>query len=150
MTDPPSDLGELVARFYGAESAYLAAEPGQGDFAPMASTLHRECVMIQPDSLPYSGEWRGHAGYQAWMEAFARTWRSLAVTDSRLYQADPITVFSRSTVVATARINSRRISYPLLQMIAIRDGQIQRVEPFYWDTHQVLAALGEDPDTTGS
>ncbi len=52
-----------LERFYAAESAYLlAAEP---DFSPVAATLDPECVIYQPDSLPYGGAWRGHAGFAA-------------------------------------------------------------------------------------
>lgn len=130
----------LLARFYEAESGYLA---DQGDFGPMAETLDRECVMVQPDSLPYGGQWQGHQGYQDWLQAFGQAWASLSVQGSHIYAAEADTVFSRSTVVGTARATGREITYPLLQMITIRDGRILRIEPFYWDTHQVLVAFGD-------
>lgn len=138
------DPRAILTRFYEAESAYLAVD--EGDFAPMADTLHPECVMVQPESLPYAGEWRGHEGYHRWMLAFGRAWASLSVEDSSVYVADGETVISRSIVVATARLTGQEIKYPLLQIITIREGRILRIEPFHWDTHQVLAALaGADP-----
>lgn len=56
--------------FYKAESAYLRA--GGGDFAAIAATLDPECVIYQPASLPYGGEWRGHNGFEEWMRLFTQ------------------------------------------------------------------------------
>ena len=131
----------ILARFYAAESAYLEAEDDQRDFSSMAATLHPDCLMVQPDSLPYAGEWRGHEGYKAWMNAFSDAWGSLSVNDSRIYVAEADTVFSRSTVVGIVRATGQQIRYPLLQMITVRDGRILRIEPFYWDTHHILTAF---------
>lgn len=44
------------------------------------------------------------------------------------------TVFSRSTLVATARASGISMSFPMLQDIRIRDGKISEFRPFYWDT----------------
>ena len=67
----------VIERFYAAEAAYLLApEP---DFAPVADTLDAECVIYQPASLPYGGEWRGRAGFEKWMRAFSSVWASLEV-----------------------------------------------------------------------
>lgn len=136
MTDPRA----VLERFYGAETVYL--QDG-GDFGPMDPTLDPHCVMVQPESLPYAGEWRGHDGYRRWMDAFGEAWTSLSVTDPQIFVAGASTVFSRSTVVAKARATGTDITYPLLQMITIREDRIARIEPFYCDTHATLAVLGE-------
>ena len=135
MSDDPR---ALLKRFYDAESAYL---DGGEDFAAMTQTLHENCVMLQPDALPYAGTWIGHDGYHRWLDAFSQAWKTLRVTDAHVHLADAHTVFSRSTVVATARATAADITYPLLQMILIRDERIARIEPFYWDTHAVRDIL---------
>ena len=135
-----SDPAELLARFYDAETNLLS---GHGDFSAMAQTLHEDCVIVQPESLPYAGEWTGHDGYRRWMEAFSKAWTTLSVHDPRIYAAGEQTLFARSTVIATARTTGSEMPYPLLQMIWISADRIARIEPFYWDTHVVLKALSK-------
>src|SRR5688500_13477140 len=62
----------VLQRFYAAETAYLESEPR--DFAIIAATLHPDCTMHQPDSLPYAGQRRGHEGFERWMVAFSEVW----------------------------------------------------------------------------
>ena len=138
----PPDPIDILRRFYAAESVYLSAG-GRGDFSPMADTLAKDCVMLQPDSLPYRGCWRGHDGYRRWMDAFAEAWSSLDVREPHMNPCGEDLVFVRSTVHATARGSGHELTWPLLQMIQLRRGLIARIEPFYWDTHPLVAALGQ-------
>ena len=73
MSNREQQSAETLKRFYEAESAYLA--PSGGDFSEVAATLDPDCVIFQPTSLPYGGEWRGHGGFEAWMKAFAEDGR---------------------------------------------------------------------------
>ena len=52
----------------------MAAE--QPDFGPGAATLHPDCLLCEPASLPYSGEWRGLDGVVRWMRTFKAAWSS--------------------------------------------------------------------------
>ena len=134
MQNPTATLRQ----FYAAESAYLfAAEP---DFAPIAATLDPECIIHQPASLPYGGEWRGHAGFEAWMRAFTAVWSSLEVREPELFPLGEVLV-SRSHVYATARRDSRKADWPLLQLFRFRNGRILELQPFYWDTAALLASI---------
>ena len=140
MTQAEAALG----RFYAAEEAYMAADAP--DFAPVATTLHPDCLIRQPAALPYGGEWRGHTGFEAWMRSFRTTWSALSVRDPRVFLTEDETViFSRSHVHATARATGRRTSWPLLQQIETCDGLILTLQPFHWDTAAMLSALAE-PD----
>ncbi len=125
-------------RFYEAESAYMAA--GGGDFAGIAATLDPECVIYQPKSLPYGGEWRGHSGFEAWMQAFARQWSSLEVKDAELY-LDGDVIVSSSHVYAIAKPTGLRLDWPLLQLFKMREEKILELRPFYWDTAALLEGL---------
>ena len=130
---------DTLMRFYAAETAYLA--PGGGDFAVIAQTLDPDCVLHQPASLPYGGEWRGPAGFEAWMKAFGAQWSSLEVRDPRFYPSGDLVV-SHSHVHAVARASGRTIDWPLLQLFRVRDGRILELRPFHWDTAAMLPALG--------
>jgi ketosteroid isomerase-like protein len=129
----------VLQRFYEAETAYLESDPR--DFAVIAATLHPDCAMHQPDSLPYAGQWHGHEGFERWMAAFSEVWSSLTVTDPSFFPSGSDVVFVRSTVQATARASGAQLSWPLLQMITVRDGLILEIQPFYWDTAAIVAAL---------
>ena len=130
----------VLARFYAAEEAYMAAEAP--DFAPVAATLHPDCLIRQPAALPYGGDWRGHTGFEAWMRSFHATWSALSVHDPHVFLTDDEAVlFSRSHVHATVRATGLRTDWPLLQQINICDGLILVLQPFHWDTAAMLSAL---------
>ncbi len=129
---------ETLNRFYEAESAYLGA--GGGDFSEVAATLDPDCVIFQPASLPYGGEWRGHSGFEAWMKAFAEQWSSLQVKDSELYPNGDVIV-SKSHVYAVAKSTGQDADWPLLQFFRVRNGKIVELRPFHWDTASMLEAL---------
>lgn len=127
-----------LQRFYDAETTYLLS--AERDFAGIAATLDPECVIYQPASLPYGGEWRGHAGFEAWMQAFSRAWTSLEVRDAELFPHEDVIV-SRSHVYARARTNGRSIDWPLLQFFRMRNARILELRPFYWDTATLVEVL---------
>ena len=135
-----SSATDALERFYAAEADYMAHEDGA--FAPVAATLHPECLIREPEALPYGGEWRGHAGWERWMQAFRATWSALSVEGAEMFETgDAAVVFSRSHVRATARATERPAEWTLLQQVEVRDGLILRLEPFHWDTAAILSAL---------
>ena len=114
------------------------------DLAPIAATLHPDCLVRQPTVLAYGGEWRGHVGYEAWMRSFRATWSTLSMRDPRVFlRQDEAVLFSRSHVHATAGATGRRTDRPLLQQIEVRDGPILTLQPFLWNIAAVLSALAE-------
>ncbi len=127
-----------LTRFYEAESAYLAT--GGGDFSGIAATLDPECVIYQPASLPYGGAWRGHKGFEAWMQAFAQQWSSLEVRDAEIYPNGEVVV-SKGHAYAIAKASGMHLDWPLLQFFRMRENKILELRPFYWDTAALLAGL---------
>ena len=138
-TPGESSAAATLQRFYAAEAAYLA-DGGGGDFSPVAATLDADCVIYQPASLPYGGAWRGHAGFEAWMRAFAAQWSALDVRDPHLFH-DGDVIVSRSHVYATSRTTGRAADWPLLQLVRFRDAKVLELSPFYWDTAALLPVM---------
>ena len=138
MSTPAQESMATLARFYEAESAYLTS--GGGDFSGIAATLDPECVIYQPASLPYGGEWRGHSGFEAWMQAFSQQWSRLEVKDVELYPNNDVVV-SKSHVYAVAKATGLHLDWPLLQFFRVRGDKILELRPFYWDTAALQAAL---------
>ncbi len=137
MPDPHPALA-TIERFYDAETAYLA--PGGGDFGVIAATLDPECVLYQPASLPYGGEWRDPAGFERWMKTFGQQWTSLEVRDAKFYPVHDI-VFSHSHVYAVARATGQAVDWPLLQLFKVRYDKILELYLYHWDTAAMLPAM---------
>ena len=129
---------DVLQRFYEAEARYMAAD--QPDFAPVAATLHPDCRLCEPASLPYGGDWRGRDGVERWLRMFKATWSSLEVRDSQVF-GDGDTLFSRSHVYATARATNKPTDWPLLQQFTLSQGGVLELRPFHWDTAAILPAL---------
>ncbi|KXT03615.1 hypothetical protein AC578_10011 [Pseudocercospora eumusae] len=55
---------EILQQFYDAESIYIAASPGNRDFANgMGKTLSTNLKLYQSPALPYGGLFEGHAEF---------------------------------------------------------------------------------------
>jgi uncharacterized protein len=141
QSDTHQDVTAILNRFYAAETAYLESDPK--DFGIIAAVLHPECVMRQPNSLPYGGIWEGHGGFEQWLIEFGAVWQSLTVTDPRFFPSGDDVILVRSTVHATARANGNAVTWPLLQMITVKDGLIREIQPFHWDTAAICEALNK-------
>lgn len=128
-----------IQHFYEAEAGYLT--PGGGDFEALSATLDPECVLYQPATLPYGGEWRGPAGFERWLKAFNAQWSSLEVRESEFYPVGEKVVFSRSHVYAVARASGQAVDWPLLQFFRMRGNKILELRPFHWDTAAMLPVL---------
>ncbi len=137
MTDKGSAL-EAVTQFYAAEAAFMAADTP--DFGPVAATLDEACLLHEPKSLPYGGEWRGHDGFERWMRLFKDTWVSMDVSGSEMFTQGDV-VFSASHVFATARATGQKVDWALLQRFQIRGGKLLELKPFHWDTAALLKSL---------
>ncbi|MEV0322392.1 nuclear transport factor 2 family protein [Streptomyces sp. NPDC050658] len=146
---PVSESVAVLTAMYEAESRYLAAGgPGKASFALLAPYFAPDVVMHQAESLPYGGVWRGHDGMARFFVAMAETWESFEIGDQE-FLATGGTVVVRTRVRARARATGRELTFPVLQTIAVRDGRITEVRPFYWDTGEIAAATGRGPTDEG-
>lgn len=139
-----STMVEVLKRFYVAETAYLGSD--DKDFSIVAPTLHPDCVVLHPQSLPYAGRWVGHEGVERWLRAFGDTWSALEVTDPVFYPSGSDTVFVRCHVRAVARATGTEIDWPMLQMITIRDRLIGEIERSCGTPRRRWRNCGRKPD----
>jgi ketosteroid isomerase-like protein len=130
----------VLEGMYAAEATYLAAGgPGQASFDLLAPFFHPDVRLHQADALPYGGTWCGHDGMERFFLAMTETWASFAMVDQEFLVDDgPAVVHTQ--VDATARATGRSLSFPILQTVAVRDGRIIEVRPFYWDTAAIAEA----------
>lgn len=132
----------VLERFYEAEAEYVSS--GGQDFGPVAATLHEDVVIIQADSLPFGGEWRGHDGFEGWMRAFGEAWSAASAQDVRIVE-DRDTVIVLATMEATARATGEEVRAPICHVVRVRDGLLAEFRVFYWDTAATNRALANSP-----
>ena len=78
-----AEAEQAVQRFYEAEAAFMASETR--DFSRVAATLTEDILLCEPASLPYGGEYRGHAAFEQWLQAFADTWSSMEMHGAQTF-----------------------------------------------------------------
>lgn len=137
----PSSAIAALKRFYAAEERYIAT--GGHDFVPVAETLDPEIVLRQPRALPYGGEWRGHDGFERWLQAMSEAWSSAAAQDPRFIEHGD-TVVVLVTMEARARVTQRRIQTPVCHVVTAREGLLSEWRVFYWDTVAINQTLGHE------
>ena len=135
-----AEAEQAVQRFYEAEAAFMASETR--DFSRVAATLTKDILLCEPASLPYGGEYRGHAAFEQWLQAFADTWSSMEMHGAQTF-VDGCHVTSWSHVYAVLRQTGETVDWPLLQLFRLSDGRIAELRPFHWDTAAMMPAISK-------
>ncbi|KAK5163134.1 uncharacterized protein LTR77_010918 [Saxophila tyrrhenica] len=140
---------EILARFYEAESIYLAAPPHERDFANgMATVLSPDFELYQSPDLPHSQSlYEGHAGLLNWSEEMAALVDQLKVADPKFFEregADEVVVIS--VLKLRTREGGRKTELPLLQIVSVdrEKGWITSTRPFYWDVAGLRGLVGRE------
>ncbi len=130
----------VLTGMYAAEAKYLAAGgPGEASFDLLAPFFAPDVELHQADALPYGGTWRGHSGMTQFFLTMGRIWETFDMVEQE-FLATGETAVVLTQVRARARATGRELSFPMLQTITVKDGQITEVRPFYWDTQAVADA----------
>lgn len=132
----------MVTRNRQAVEVFIAAFE-RGDSAAQAEMIHPDVVFCSPQSLPYGGEWCGLQGWQALRSAIADAWSELSLTIERVLgdeRDDCFVVLAKFS--ARSRFNGQLYASEVMEKWQWCDGQLLRVEPFYWDTAAANQQLG--------
>ena len=137
---------QILARFYEAETIYMAASPSERDFAGgMGKTLSPSLDLYQSPDLPWGGVYKGHEGFQQWSETMASYFSSLVVAEPKVFESEG---GSEVVVVSTLRLKTKRDgrdwAAPLTQTVKVdrEKGWITEIRPFYWDVAGLNRLLG--------
>ncbi|WP_209240014.1 nuclear transport factor 2 family protein [Streptomyces oryzae] len=135
----PLEPAAVLTGMYAAEAEYLAAGgPGTASFAPLAPYFAPDVVLHQAAGLPYGGDWRGHAGMERFFQEMSRVWEAFDIVQQQFLATGETSVIL-SRIRARSRATGREIAFPILQTMAITEGRITEVHPFYWDTATIAA-----------
>jgi ketosteroid isomerase-like protein len=145
-TKSTMDSVTVLTGMYAAEAEYLAAGgPGKATFDLLAPFFAPDVVLHQAEALPYGGTWHGHAGMTRFFLAMSKTWESFDMTEQEIL-ATGETAVVLTQVRARARATGRELTFPILQTIKVKDGQISEVRPFYWDTAAIVTSCTQPTD----
>jgi uncharacterized protein len=127
--------------FYDAELRYVAAGgAGSGaDFAEMAAHLHPDVTVHQGAAVPYAGEWRGVDAIERFFALYSRTWSTLDLSETRIFESDA-GVATSLRMRATAQASRQRVDTRICQIVTFERTLIRRMAVFYLDPAQVQAA----------
>ncbi|MFF2849597.1 nuclear transport factor 2 family protein [Streptomyces sp. NPDC058001] len=141
-----TDSVTVLTCMYAAEAEYLAAGgPGEASFDLLAPFFASDVELHQADALPYGGTWRGHTGMTQFFLTMGQVWETFDMVEQE-FLATGETAVVLTQVRARARATGRELSFPILQTITVKDGQIAEVRPFYWDTQAIAdACAGSTP-----
>jgi len=130
------DQASLVDRFLAAVAS--------GDTDALAAILHPDFEIIEADSLPYAGTYRGLSGWLDLVAAVGRAWRGVAI---ELVEHPWVTnddVFALFRMQGKARNTGIQFSTLILERWQIVDHRVRKITPFYFDTGALMSICRAD------
>jgi uncharacterized protein len=118
---------EVVKKFY--------QELDNSNVQGAVELLDSEFRLIQAESLPYGGEYRGIAGVQDFFSKFFAFWKSFK-SENVQYSSIGETVFAHS-VASAVTVENQKIEMPMIQMYVVRNEKLVLAQPFYFDTAKI-------------
>lgn len=149
----PSDhtARSILDAFYRAETKYLQTPEPERDFGVIGAVIGPTCKLYQSSGLPYAGTYDGPEGMEEWVRQMALYFDRLEVQNPQIFeQAGSSQVMVLSTLYLRVRKSGQELSYPFAQAFTmdLEAGTIVEVRPFYWDIHDLNAAVGHSPKST--
>lgn len=98
--------------------------------------LAEDVVIEVPEGLPYGGTRHGRDGYMSIVGDLLACWSDIAFGPHNL-AAIGDRVINVSRLKGTLAATGRKIDEPFCELWQLRDGQVTRITPFYFDTKGV-------------
>lgn len=113
----------------------------RGDLEGFLADFDENSQMIEADSLPYHGVYRGKDAIRRGIQAvIGEYWDDFAYDiDAITYGEEYVMAYGRFS--ATAKKSRKKVSFPLTEVWRIREGRVALVHPVYGDTKQAADAL---------
>jgi uncharacterized protein len=106
---------------------------GRGDIAAALTLIAADAEFVQAGSLPFGGTWTGRDGFQRMAAGIFAAWPE--------FTAAPRTYLTGGAehVAVLARLTAKGLDMDMLELWQVREGQIVRCQPFYFDTAAAVA-----------
>ena len=113
----------------------------RGDLEGFLADFDDNSKMIEADSLPYGGTYRGKDAIRAAIQkVVGEYWSDFAYDIESIVYGDEY-VMAYGCFSAIGKKNEKKVSFPLTEVWRIRDGRVTLVHPVYGDTKQAAEAL---------
>jgi ketosteroid isomerase-like protein len=133
MTTGTRDAASVVAEFYAAAQA--------GELDRVRALLAPDVILTEPDSVPYGGVYRGpDAVVSAAVDLFTKYF-DFTHNEVRYILAEGENAVARLDVSGTTRTSGKPIAFSATECFVVRDGRITEIQPYHFDTAQVIEAL---------
>jgi uncharacterized protein len=121
------------------ENTY-AALLERGDMDEFMADFADDAELIEVESLPYGGRFRGKAAIKGAMLNLLTYWSDLSYVIERIVDSTDC-VIAQGTFAAKGAKSGIAVSFPLAEVWTVKDGQITELLAIYGDTKQVVDAL---------
>ena len=113
----------------------------RGDLEGFLEDFDADSEMIEADSLPYGGTYRGKDAIRSAIQAvISDFWQDFAYDiESIAYGDEYVMAYGRFSAVG--KKSGKKVSFPLTEVWKIREGRVALVHPVYGDTKQAAEAL---------
>ncbi|HEU4325591.1 MAG TPA: nuclear transport factor 2 family protein [Roseiflexaceae bacterium] len=114
----------------------------RGDMAAVFAQFAPNSRIIEPETLPYGGEYHGVAGLQQLFEKVFAVWEEFGITAEKML-AEGDTVVALVTLRGTLRGVEQPIAMQIAEYWELRDGKVTLCRPFYGDSGLITKLLAE-------
>lgn len=134
----------MEAQRYAAIKAMienLYALTGAGRWEEAEALMTDDFRILEADSLPYGGEYKGKKALQDLYTKVFAFWDDPSLEFGDIAVAEQ-TVIVMVTIHATSRHNGERLAMPLCEVFHLRGDRICGITPYYFDTASIARATG--------
>lgn len=122
------------------ESAYEAIL-GRGNIDDFLAHFSDDAVMIEADSLPYGGTYKGKAAIRAGLESVFPHYTNFSYTPEVLTAAGEWVIAYGEFAITSAK-TGKSIAFKLAEVSKVENGKITLIHPVYSDTKALLNVMG--------
>ncbi|MBT4159907.1 MAG: nuclear transport factor 2 family protein [Gammaproteobacteria bacterium] len=103
------------------------------DWDTVKSLLHDDIVVIEAESLPYAGEFKGPESFIALNQKVSGSWEDTKTrVDNLIADGDHVVVLGNLS--GRGKSTGQAFSVPLAAVWRLEEGRVREVRPFYFDT----------------
>ncbi|WP_423141163.1 nuclear transport factor 2 family protein [Parablastomonas sp. CN1-191] len=115
-----------------------------GDDAAMERMIDPEFELVEAQSLPYGGMYRGYAGWQELVRAVGTAFSGFRLELIGIVGEAPGALVVEFAISGRGRASGTPFATRVLEHWRFRGGRLVRIDPFYFDTHAVVTALAAE------
>ena len=128
-------MGEISVAKNGYEVlTRLLDAMGAGDMATFEAGLADDFEIVQADSLPWGGVYRGVEGWREFLGRFLAPWKDLATERLHFMCDEAEENFALVFRVTGTSQTGKPVDFSVCEHWQVRDGKVRQIKPHNFDT----------------